>query len=644
MPLWPSSHPIPSRAGWGYRKQIRIDHARVAADQTNFPVLISTTDANWKSTGNGGHVGQADGGDFVFTAADGVTQLDHELEKYDATTGEVVAWVRIPSLSSSTDTTICLYYGNAGTTDKWNPQGVWSANFRSVWHLPENQAGTGTVDLYQDSTANNYDGDDYVASTGKTGRIGSGQQFNGTSDYIEVGNDLYESDNTGSISAWVKLAATGVYHEFFTSSVVASTNLVTFGVLNTNYLYFQYYTGPNNYVRSSTALDTNWHHVTVTTTGSAWALYIDGTPETLVVGAGSNTGQWFNDLLAGTHVVRLGRMQWNTSTNYYLNGNMDEVRVSSVARSASWIATEYANQAAPAAFYLVSYEEAGAAQTPHQAGWGHRNPVTIDHAKVSATLTDFPLLVNTTHDNWKSTANGGYVGQGHGNDFLFTASDGVTKLNHEIESYDPVTGQLVAWVRVPSLSSVSDTMLFLNYGQATAVDQWNPQGVWDANYKGVWHLGEGAGDFSDATANANTGTDYVSASGKTGQIGSGQQFDGTNDYVSVADSASLDTAGSVTYSAWVNASTSRRRGRTFVGSSPSTTRRSVRPFVSAMGRSPTTRSRSSVLTPEVWAKPRSALSSWPPVDGITSRGPTMARMCASTSTALTAARRRPRVP
>jgi hypothetical protein len=36
---------------------------------------------------------------------------------------------------------------------------------------------------------------------------------------------------------------------------------------------------------------------------------------------------------------------------------------------------------------------------------------------------------------------------------LFTASDGVTKLNHELETYNSITGQAIAWVRIPTLSS-----------------------------------------------------------------------------------------------------------------------------------------------------------------------------------------------
>jgi hypothetical protein len=43
--------------------------------------------------------------------------------------------------------------------------------------------------------------------------------------------------------------------------------------------------------------------------------------------------------------------------NCGLNGGLDEVRLATVARSAGWIATEYANQKTPGEFYSVGDEE-----------------------------------------------------------------------------------------------------------------------------------------------------------------------------------------------------------------------------------------------------------------------------------------------
>lgn len=40
-----------------------------------------------------------------------------------------------------------------------------------------------------------------------------------------------------------------------------------------------------------------------------------------------------------------------------LHGTVDEVRLATVARSAGWIATEFANQSSPSTFYGVGPEE-----------------------------------------------------------------------------------------------------------------------------------------------------------------------------------------------------------------------------------------------------------------------------------------------
>ncbi|MCZ2155439.1 MAG: hypothetical protein LC114_16315, partial [Bryobacterales bacterium] len=65
---------------WSNRKAVTVYHGQVAgaASLANFPMLFAVTDPNLKTAANGGSVGKADGSDILFTAADGVTKLDHE--------------------------------------------------------------------------------------------------------------------------------------------------------------------------------------------------------------------------------------------------------------------------------------------------------------------------------------------------------------------------------------------------------------------------------------------------------------------------------------------------------------------------------------------------------------------------------------
>jgi len=123
----------------------------------------------------------------------------------------------------------------------------------------------------------------------------------------------------------------------------------------------------------------------------------------------------------------------------------------------------------------------------YNCGWGYRKNITIDHTKVPADQTNFPVLISFTDSNLSAQA------QTSGYDILFTTSDGTTKFSHEIENFTKSNGTLVAWVKVPSLSSAANTTLYMIYGCATATNQQNPTGVWDTGFKGVWHLNQGTG-------------------------------------------------------------------------------------------------------------------------------------------------------
>ncbi|NQW06905.1 MAG: hypothetical protein HQ480_00215 [Candidatus Pelagibacter sp.] len=82
-------------SGYSYGKKITIDNTKVSGSgsHTNFPVLISLTDNDLRTTGNSGYVQSSNGYDIIFTSGNGSTTYSHEIEKYNASTGEFVAWV-----------------------------------------------------------------------------------------------------------------------------------------------------------------------------------------------------------------------------------------------------------------------------------------------------------------------------------------------------------------------------------------------------------------------------------------------------------------------------------------------------------------------------------------------------------------------
>ena len=152
--------------------------------------------------------------------------------------------------------------------------------------------------------------------------------------------------------------------------------------------------------------------------------------------------------------------------------------------------------------------------------FAYHKTITVQAGKVSTgPLANFPMLVSITDPNLETVANGGHVASYNTAtndpwDLVFFGLDDTTcggvagsspcKLSHEIELYNQATGQLIAWVLVPSITSTApNTVIYMYYGNPcmTASTQ-NPSGVW-ANYSGVWHSKEAAMPLTDSTGNNN---------------------------------------------------------------------------------------------------------------------------------------------
>lgn len=131
--------------------------------------------------------------------------------------------------------------------------------------------------------------------------------------------------------------------------------------------------------------------------------------------------------------------------------------------------------------------------------YSYRKKITIDKTKIPSSQTNFPVLVSLIDNDLKNHA------RTDGADIVFTSSDGITKLSHEIENYNNSTGNLTAWVNAPSLSSLSNTELYMYYGGSVVIE--NPSGVW-GDYEGVWHMNQNPnlGEEIADSAGGNDGT------------------------------------------------------------------------------------------------------------------------------------------
>jgi hypothetical protein len=371
-------------SGYSSQSTIVIDHTKVQnTDQNDFPFLFNTSDPGLATVANGGQVTSSSGYDIIFsTDPNGLTKLDHELEGYNPLTGQVTAWVRIPTLSHTTDTVLYVFYGNPNiTTSQQNPAGVWGANYQAVYHL--SNVGTGVA---ADSSVHGNTATLTSVLPAPKGIDGTAS-FNGTSSYIQAPTTVFPSMPTGAYDD------IGIYSP---TSAKTTPFAATFGVwFNTasagailgqagqacadflmgaciiyqptepgdydpyswaSMLYIDTNGSLNNgggIVTSTAYNDSKWHFAVMTFAHDGTNnLYVDGRA------AGSQQqvfwGGWssYYEYYIGTGYTLLtptGNWNW-----LYFNGDIDEVSITNNVQTADWIATEYNDQSSPSTFYKFS--------------------------------------------------------------------------------------------------------------------------------------------------------------------------------------------------------------------------------------------------------------------------------------------------
>jgi MSHA biogenesis protein MshQ len=333
----------------------------VAGTQKNLPVLVGLA-----SDGDLASKAKDNGFDLAFTSSDGKTELPHEIEKFNGQTGELVAWVRVPLVSSSADTVLYLYYGNPDLTSSTeNPQGVWDSGFAGVWHLGE--SGNGTPGEYEDSGqygnhGQGGEGNSLRVPARVAGRVGYGQDFNnadGLHDLIDVGSgaSLDITGNQITIEAWIRHNLTlqwGSWYGFLNHKGWIDGYRLVFPDNSLN-VAFQL-PGQTHDLRSTGTVSAGeWHHVAATYDGATMRIFIDGLPDAASLAKSDNilsVPPPENEVWIG-HGDQPADQPWA----YAWEGQIDEVRISSAARSAGWIQTEYNNQSAPSSFYTLAGEQ-----------------------------------------------------------------------------------------------------------------------------------------------------------------------------------------------------------------------------------------------------------------------------------------------
>lgn len=338
---------------YSYKRSITIDYTKCgSANSTDFPILVSGTYSYLATVANGGLVQNSNGYDIAFYSDLALTTpLYWEIERYIATTGEVVFWVKIPTVSYTVDTVIYMAYGDSGiATFQSTSTSVWNSNYKGVWHLPD-----GTTLGALDSTSIGSNGT-ITSATAVAGKIDGGATFNGTTAKIDVGDmPSIEAQSKLTMTCWINPTALADYKGLIVKGSSGTSQVALAlggsGIGSNSALLATMRNGVDSYghTASSVVSTGNWYLVkyvfdgTLSGNSNRLKVYVNGVQKSLT----------FNGTIGATTPSNAVNMFFADNNTYFFNGLMDEIRASIDADSQDWATTEYNNQNSPSTFYSI---------------------------------------------------------------------------------------------------------------------------------------------------------------------------------------------------------------------------------------------------------------------------------------------------
>ncbi|MDE0820090.1 MAG: DUF2341 domain-containing protein [Opitutales bacterium] len=309
----------------------------------DFPVLVVLADGKGINFSDFNHHDGVPWADLRFTAADKKTVLNYEVEAWNDADGRSWVWVRVPELAH--DTKIYAFWGKAGEAAPASSTNgsIWENGHVGVWHFNESTAPVA------DSSGSGNRGENVGVGVkyGQPGRVGRGVQMtqlggNGgvkvaDSDALDFGEDnftveMWERKEAGS-SGWKNI---GDFGKWQTGAQPGQNewSLGTTKTGNDNKPGFSIEIGSTSHAVNSPsdiAINT-WNHIAGVRDGKTMRLYVNGVEE----GTGTGISGAVNNVGRDLH---FGYFPFKASLSTH--ATLDEMRISSVARSPDWIWATY---------------------------------------------------------------------------------------------------------------------------------------------------------------------------------------------------------------------------------------------------------------------------------------------------------------
>jgi hypothetical protein len=335
-------------SGWDKRVRLTIDQGDIDSVLTDFPVLLYLSSSSGRNNANISCVfdelqNYNNRRKLAVTTDDGITECYVEIEKWDTANKQAWLWVRVPTINDTANTIMYLYYdadhadntahvSDVGSTPARN---VWDGSFAAVWHLGESAGGT---DAIKDSTFNSNDGTDNGGVTfGVMGQIGSATRFDGVDDCVIVPDNVTLRLGSGlTIEAWINIGVWGNWKDIvFKGGGAGGDSDYQFALVSTGLAWDGTYGGTWRTKYFPTSQDTSiWIYVAVTHDTVTVKCYRNGSE----ISSQSDAGAIYES------TYQLGISREGAANTGYLNGVLDEIRISNTTRSAAWIKACYESE------------------------------------------------------------------------------------------------------------------------------------------------------------------------------------------------------------------------------------------------------------------------------------------------------------
>ena len=342
---------------WAKRQPITICHSQIVDDLTDFPVLITETNVNPALFDNA----KSDGSDIVLTSGDGVTVLKRELVGFDNSTNKMELYAKVPSLSSTTDTLLYIYYQNPYASVV-NDSDTWDSHYIMVQHMED-----ATSETILGSTINHFIGDkgDVVHSDPRyqvnpsvevDGKIGMAQEFDRS--WINVGvHPEFNLRQFFTVEVWAfpvrpddQYNGALVSHDMLTTGRQWDAPILMDGSPPQVTLQVRK-SGGDRRVHAGPPTYDAWNHIAaVYNFDDSKLLFLNG-EICSELGDGQLDDAPNTPLVIGTHY----KFNWENHPSFL--GIIDEIRISNIARSNAWVLTAHNNQLYPTAFSQAGDEE-----------------------------------------------------------------------------------------------------------------------------------------------------------------------------------------------------------------------------------------------------------------------------------------------